>query len=632
MPQIYKVCVISSNDNANEVFAIKPYLESFDSFKDEIYIRMPELKNQPFRIYYEDEEGDKITIFNALDFGIFQEQKFKKVFVVKNGAPKNVQFQENPNVAFDAARTSSAAASASHARVLHPNVICDSCDKSIFGYRYKCLECADFDLCMDCEPKSHNHHLMIRICDPNDAAICYRSKLGKRFLRHRRSESLCMKPEEKEKEKEKRHHHGHKRHASTASGVRPPTVSDVLCSVLKSFAAGANNGEASKTTQSGGTDAATNTANASGGNVGQSQKASSSSSTNATQTPINPPAYGFNFPNANPNEKCVPLKQGIDMLSHVAQNFAAMMDPFATFMDGMDAPTAPPQTTDMPTTAASNTGNTPVNATVSQAPIVPVIASTIQSAAETAAQAAAVAAKTAAEAAKSALEAASLANNANSSVAEPLSNTMFVTIEDDVSDDDDDKDDTMGEKIEDLRKSLQSSMTMMRDSVHDLPPQPNKKDERSGSIDTDKGSPSREWTFIDKNDIAETIGAVGGAIPKKPTPPPTAAPADETNNKQVDYAELSRLLSTHIVAQNQATPLVSIQSDGKAQSNAADNATKSAKTPPSTPIIHPDARVNESLHAMMAMGFSNEGGWLTQLLETVDGSISNALDLLQPQK
>lgn len=45
-----------------------------------------------------------------------------------------------------------------------------------------------------------------------------------------------------------------------------------------------------------------------------------------------------------------------------------------------------------------------------------------------------------------------------------------------------------------------------------------------------------------------------------------------------------------------------------------------------------DARVNEAIAAMMAMGFSNEGGWLTQLLETVDGSISNALDLLQPPK
>lgn len=54
MPQIYKVCVLNHlNDNSNEVFAIKPYLDSFDSFKEEIYIRMPELKNQQFRIYYE---------------------------------------------------------------------------------------------------------------------------------------------------------------------------------------------------------------------------------------------------------------------------------------------------------------------------------------------------------------------------------------------------------------------------------------------------------------------------------------------------------------------------------------------------------------------------------------------------
>lgn len=106
------------------------------------------------------------------------------------------------------------------------------------------------------------------------------------------------------------------------------------------------------------------------------------------------------------------------------------------------------------------------------------------------------------------------------------------------------------------------------------------------------GSPSREWTFIDTNEIAESAGAIasnGGAIPKKTTPPPSA-PADESNaNGKVDYAELSRLLSTHIVAQNQqATPSTSAQIDAaKPQSDVVtDSAAKSAKTPPPTPM-HP---------------------------------------------
>lgn len=417
---------------------------------------------------------------------------------MKNIAPKSVQFQEKPNVAFDAPRTSSATASASHARVLHPNVICDACDKSIFGYRYKCLECADFDLCMDCEPKAHNHHLMIRICDPNDAEICYRSKLGKRFLRHRRSESLCTKLDEKEKEKDKRHHHGHhqhKRHASSASAVRPPTFSDVLCSVLKSYAAGPNEASAStKPTQPGGADSSKNqsakvgaeasTSTATAGNANEGRKASSAPNTNATQTPVNPPPYGFSFPGVSPNEKCVPLKHGIDMLSHVAQNFAAMMDPFATFMEQQTAEayaSATPRSTPQSTTTAT----TPTTAQAAAA----ATANVVESAATAAAQAATAAMKAAEQAAKMAVEATVTANKGNTDDTEPL-----LLIED-ISDDDDEvqmADNVNVNVIEDLRKSLHSSMNMSHESSGDsatsvIQTDAGKKDERSGSMETDKG-------------------------------------------------------------------------------------------------------------------------------------------------
>ncbi|XP_017765708.1 PREDICTED: sequestosome-1 [Eufriesea mexicana] len=50
---------------------------------------------------------------------------------------------------------------------IHPGIKCDNCDDDIFGFRYKCLQCDDFDLCARCEARGkHWQHYMIRISQP----------------------------------------------------------------------------------------------------------------------------------------------------------------------------------------------------------------------------------------------------------------------------------------------------------------------------------------------------------------------------------------------------------------------------------------------------------------------------------
>jgi hypothetical protein len=50
---------------------------------------------------------------------------------------------------------------------VHPGVTCDGCEKPVAGFRYKCVQCADYDLCGRCENKGiHPGHNMMRIASP----------------------------------------------------------------------------------------------------------------------------------------------------------------------------------------------------------------------------------------------------------------------------------------------------------------------------------------------------------------------------------------------------------------------------------------------------------------------------------
>lgn len=47
-------------------------------------------------------------------------------------------------------------------------------------------------------------------------------------------------------------------------------------------------------------------------------------------------------------------------------------------------------------------------------------------------------------------------------------------------------------------------------------------------------------------------------------------------------------------------------------------------------LYHPNPKIQRAVEAMMAMGFTNEGSWLTHLLVAQNGDIDKALDVIHP--
>lgn len=107
----------------------------------------------------------------------------------------------------------------------HVGVVCDNCDGMIFGHRYKCIQCYDYDLCMTCESKFvHNEHVMFRLPEPKE-----KFKFGHRFAKNCRK-SFCDNRKDKSPtdEEKNKHQHRHSHSARHQHGIGGNVFVDIL--------------------------------------------------------------------------------------------------------------------------------------------------------------------------------------------------------------------------------------------------------------------------------------------------------------------------------------------------------------------------------------------------------------------
>lgn len=137
------------------------------------------------------------------------------------------------------------------------------------------------------------------------------------------------------------------------------------------------------------------------------------------------------------------------------------------------------------------------------------------------------------------------------------------------------------------------------------PPQPAKMDVQHGHKDQSEHDDDEDenWTLL-------TVSTNRG-----PAPAPTQAPASEPRPP----------------SPVQAPPAEAVPAVPRQEPVAEVNRTVQFQMPPQ--IVYPptNPRVAESLQQMLAMGFNNDGGWLTRLLESKNGDIIQVLDAIKPQ-
>uniref|UniRef100_A0A8D8AI84 Protein ref(2)P n=1 Tax=Culex pipiens TaxID=7175 RepID=A0A8D8AI84_CULPI len=715
-PDALKITILRENgEQENFLMAVNRHREvchSFDNLRNEIVARHPELLQlDEVKFFWIDDEKDEITIQNHADYfdymdsnlGASASQK-RRIYVkgVRKPAKPAQESQEESSSAEEPAAVplrvgfvdATDTAVQPDNMPIHTNIVCDVCDETIRGHRYKCLQCFNYDLCMRCEAKfRHKDHLAVRIPTPEQGQRSgfrlferlrnYAADFGaasqsqtqsategtsggggandyensKRTKRHHcrhgkdREESKERREEKERKERKHRRgrsfkdvHEEYVRHAPGTgsagchwrrSGGLGPQITQLLNKVIDpaNIEAAFLSADAAAAAAAAAAESASEAARASMANCPLFAAAAASATSAATATadvemsaPEATPATASTSeepqarqaaPSAD-QENEVPvvpipdlswLAPTAERINKINQTFSRILDPLGMNIEIRSNGSTPKQTqtpTEEKQDKTTETASTPTTSTPSQTT-----------------PAAATSSKSTEMDPVVALE-------------KQLGAALLA--------------DPLVKNDKNLEKKLKAALadTDEEDGTSSVSSVSLLSDNEEASENTE-----RRWTLVDIPDkdadqpMVQPSTSSTQTTPATPPSVPEAPSASSARNvpvKPIDYEQLGIALKQHLEAEKQAAKPSSSSTSPPASKEASPSPKAAIPLPAPQPavVVPPVAaptstfsnrpHVNHAVHAMMAMGFSNEGGWLTQLLDSVNGDIPRALDLLTPHQ
>ncbi|KAM7351692.1 refractory to sigma P isoform 2-T2 [Cochliomyia hominivorax] len=673
--------------------------------KKEIEFCLFEEKKQTrceIRIYWIDDDQDEIEITNQLDYEIFiaklsdrkhlqvapinqdLEKEKEKISVeiaaaIQTSVPSTESSSSGKQAKIPPAAGSSQSSS-NYDFAVHDYVECDACLMSpIIGFRYKCIQCPNYDLCQNCESKHiHSEHMMVRM-PTNNCRSAYATGISTKGRRHDddndtnnattsgntaeagAEQSSSSPGNGKESHHGRKHRHRHHRH----------NLFSHLYEMMHDLAEGGGAAAAahamgeSEITSATKATTTTKTSSTSGPETTTTTKTSTTTSGTGIENMDDPiaaaaAAAAAQFASQHAHEAAVKTAEIAAKVAHeVAANAARNMTAsqasftFATANDSSATQTADKEDSEEKannTSAPRDAATQPNSVPVIPSPSLETVAQFLDP-----------------QYMKTGIQILNNFSKMFSKMLDPMEtstetqneNQIYPNLRKNSTTSTKSNNNSLdGENKSDKEKSIEKEQTIEMEKQAESDVSCHIVIDDLGS-DSENESLSESFIKLD----APKEGNTCTASTSKSVSAQTTPPQSLDKSKPLNFAQLSADLKAHIAEETKeatetnketATDLVnnattttqtinSTTTGSEPVVSTTSNSTSSTSTTTTSStnggtslkmneekravrVYHSDPQINNSVHAMMSMGFSNEGGWLTELMENFNGNINEALD------